>query len=55
MKKQEAINILIEANRWRRGAKIEMPNPKEFGEAIDYAVKFMKKVEIERPNYANIR
>lgn len=55
MKKEEAIKILTECNRWRRGAEIEMPNTKKFGEAIDYAVQFMKKVKIERPNCANIR
>ena len=34
---KQAIKILKRANRWRRGAEIEMPDPKEFGEATDIA------------------
>lgn len=43
MKKQEAIKTLEEANKWRRGAEIAMPNPEQFGKAIEYAIRFMKK------------
>ena len=43
MKQSEAIKILINANKWRRGAKIEMPNPKQFGEAIDFAILELKQ------------
>lgn len=39
---KQAIKILIRANRWRRGADIEMPDPKEFGEAIDVAIAIME-------------
>ena len=43
MKISEAIKILIHANKWRRGAEIEMPNPKQFGEAIDFAILELKQ------------
>ena len=39
---KQAIKILIRANKWRRGAEIEMPDPKEFGEAIDVAIVMME-------------
>ena len=35
---KQAIKILKRANKWRRGAEIKMPDPKELGEAIDVAV-----------------
>lgn len=63
MKKEEAIKILTEGNKWRRGSEIEMPNPKDLGLAIDYAIKFMQevktdieitKVKIECPNCGEI-
>ena len=41
MKQLEAIKILINANKWRRGA--EMPNPKQIGEAIDFAILKLKQ------------
>lgn len=47
MKKEEAIKILTEGNKWRRGAEIEMPNAKEFGLAIDYAIEFMNEFTID--------
>lgn len=37
-----AIKALKRANRWRRGAKIKMPDPKELGEAIDVAVTILE-------------
>ncbi len=39
---KQAIKILIRTNKWRRGAEIEMPEPKEFGEAIDVAIAVME-------------
>ena len=39
---KQAIKILKYANRWRRGAEIEMPDVKEFGEAIDVAVVMLE-------------
>ena len=39
---KQAIKIFSTANRWRRGAEIEMPDPKEFGEAIDVAISIME-------------
>lgn len=39
---KQAIKILIRANKWRRGAEIEMPDPKEFGEAIDVAIVMLE-------------
>lgn len=47
MKKEEAIKILKESNRWRRGLEKEMPDPKQFGLAIDFAVKYMNNVETD--------
>ena len=46
---KQAIKILITANKWRRGAEIEMPDPKEFGEAIDIAIATMEAMLIEQP------
>lgn len=40
------IAVLIQANRYRRDDNVpsiyRMPNPRELGKAIDYAIKFMK-------------
>lgn len=38
---KQAIKVLIRTNKWRRGAEIEMTDPKEFGEAIDIAIEVM--------------
>lgn len=36
MKIKQAVELLREYNKWRRGStKIKQPNPKEIGEAID--------------------
>lgn len=40
---QEAIKIVEYASRWRRGEDIEMPNPKEYGIAIDKLIEFSKE------------
>lgn len=43
MTKQEAIEILVAYNKWRRGDEfIVMPNVKSVGKAIDVAVEVMK-------------
>lgn len=38
--------VLIQANRYRRDNNVpsiyRMPNPRELGKAIDYAIKYMK-------------
>ena len=46
---KQAIKILSTANRWRRGAEIEMTDPKEFGEAIDVAIAVMGAMLIKEP------
>ena len=46
MKQSEAIKILIHANKWRRSEVDEtMPNPKQIGEAIDFAILELKQNE----------
>lgn len=46
MTKQEAIEILEKHNLWRRDnnvpSKYEMQEPKVLGQAIDFAIKYMK-------------
>ena len=46
---KQAIKILSTANRWRRGAEIEMPDVKEYGEAIDVAIAVMEAMLIKEP------
>jgi len=46
---KQAIKILIRTNKWRRGAEIEMTDPKEFGEAIDVAIAAMEAMLIKEP------
>lgn len=46
---KQAIKTLIRANRWSRGAEIEMTDPKEFGEAIDIAIAVMGAMLIKEP------
>lgn len=46
---KQAIKILTRANKWRRGAEIEMPDQKEFGEAIDVAISIMEVTLVEQP------
>jgi hypothetical protein len=38
----ETIKFLENYNRWRRGADIPQPDPKELGKAIDHAIMVMK-------------
>lgn len=44
MSKDEALKILIEYNKWRRGADTEMLPPKLIGEAIDIAIECLTKI-----------
>ena len=47
MTKEEALNILVEFQKWRRGAEIPMQEPRIIGEAIDMAIEVLK----EKTNY----
>jgi len=42
---KEAIKILHYHQKWRRGAKIPMTNPKELGVAIDVAIQKLRIIE----------
>ena len=42
---QEAIKILEEYNKWRRGAETPQLNPKIIGEAIDIAIHQLKQLK----------
>ena len=48
---RQAIKILSTANRWRRGADVEMPDPKEFGEAIDVAISIMEAMLVKETRH----
>lgn len=41
----EALKILHAYQRWRRGANIPMPEPKEIGEAIDVAIRALRTIK----------
>lgn len=42
----EAIKVLEEYNKWRRGdEEIKQPNPKVIGEAIDVAIHLLKQMK----------
>ena len=40
---EQALEILIEHQEWRRGAEIPMQEPRIIGEAIDVAIEVLKK------------
>ena len=42
---EEVINALKHHQNWRRGADVEMLNPKYLGEVIDEAIKLLEKYE----------
>lgn len=44
MTAKQVIKILRTFNRWRRGAYIAQPNPKEIGVAIDIAVAILERM-----------
>lgn len=46
---RQAIKVLIRANKWRRGAEIEMPDVTEYGEAIDVAIEVMEQFLKDTP------
>ena len=46
---KQAIKILIRANKWRRGAEIEMPDPKDYGVAVDVAIAVMEAMLVKEP------
>lgn len=43
----EAIKLLREYNRWRRGADIPMPKPDQIGRALDVVCDYAEGVERE--------
>lgn len=38
----EALDILENLNKWRRGAEIPQPDPTKVGLAIDFVINFVK-------------
>ena len=46
---KQAIKILIRTNKWRRGAEIKMPDPKEYGVAVDVAITVMEQFLKDTP------
>ena len=46
MNKEKAIKVLTHANEWRRDGEVPsiygMPDPKELGIAMDFAINYMK-------------
>lgn len=55
MTRKEAIKVLHDTQIWRRGKDISMPHtPKVFGEAIDIAIRELRRIEkIEQTNNTN--
>lgn len=43
MSKKEALEILIEYQKWRRGADMPQPSPRIVGEALDVAIEELKR------------
>jgi hypothetical protein len=44
MTAKEVIDALTYYNTWRRGAEIEMPEPKNVGQAIDAAINIIESL-----------
>jgi len=42
LSKNKTIKLLKNHNAWRRGADIEMMEPKKIGEVIDSAIKYLQ-------------
>ena len=40
----KTIKELHTFQKWRRGANIEMPNPKELGKTIDNTIRILRKI-----------
>lgn len=45
MTHDEALKILHTYQKWRRGANIPMPEPKEIGEAIDVSIRVLRTIK----------
>ena len=50
MKIKDIVNYLIYYQKWRRGAKIEQPNPTGIGEAIDGAIRELRNFQRLKEN-----
>lgn len=50
MTKEEALNILHNFQKWRRGANTAMLDPKIVGEALDIAIRVLRKDLKDRLN-----
>lgn len=48
MTKEQAIKILIEHNKWRLGAEIQMQDPKEITAAINLAIEILKTTHLTK-------
>lgn len=55
MTRKEAIKVLHDTQKWRRGKSDSKPHtPKVFGEAIDIAIRELRRIEkIEQTNNTN--
>lgn len=52
MDNRQAEKILHDLNKWRRGRKGEMPDPRLVGKAIDAAIVLFRKVRRNSQNFA---
>lgn len=52
MDNRQAEKILHDLNKWRRGGKGEMPDPRIVGKAIDAAIVLFRKVRRNSQNFA---
>lgn len=41
----KALEILTRYNAWRRGADCDMPDVKDIGEALDFAIEVLAKAQ----------
>lgn len=48
MQGKNIVKRLHYIQKWRRGAKIIMPSPEEFGKAIDDAIRYIRHNEKEK-------
>jgi hypothetical protein len=52
--KMEAVKILTQHNKWRRGSELKQIDPELIGYAIDFAIEFMKKRHDVKPRKRKI-
>ena len=52
MDNRQAEKILHDLNKWRRGGKGKMPDPRLVGKAIDAAIVLFRKVRRNSQNFA---